>query len=89
MDMNRALPSQSKHLKADDMGPQFRATVTIDRIELEAFDDQHKPVMYFSGKDKGLVLNKTNVQTLVDLFGTAESDDWIGQRIDLHLMGLL
>ena len=41
-----------------------------------------KPIVYFSERDKGLVLNVTNKNTLVELLGV-ETDRWKGQRITL------
>jgi hypothetical protein len=42
-----------------------------------------KPVVYFRGKDKGLVLNKTNANKIQSITGTDEMDDWAGTTIVL------
>jgi hypothetical protein len=45
--------------------------------------DDTKPVAYFEGKDKGLVLNKTNSNTISAAYGD-ETDDWVGAEIVLY-----
>lgn len=81
MNINTAF---SKHLRAEDIGTA-RPVVTIDRVGIEKVGDDEKPVLYFSGKDKGLVLNRTNSNTLIDLLGTPETDEWAGCRILLYV----
>lgn len=71
----------SKYLKADDLrGREVR--VTIARVEREKMGDDFKPVVYFNGKDKGVVLNKTNSYTIANAFGD-ETNDWFGNDIIL------
>ena len=74
----------SKHLKAEDLGTTT-PSVTIERVELEKVGEDTKPVMYFAGKDKGLVLNVTNANMVTEIAGTDESDAWSGQRIQLYV----
>jgi hypothetical protein len=80
--MSEAFPS--KFLKAADLQGQH-VTVTIDRVEVEDIDGKgtHKPVVYFQGKVKGIVLNKTNATTISDAYGD-ESDDWAGKPLLLY-----
>lgn len=81
MQISTAFPSE--FLRAADLqGKQVRAT--IDRVELREVgnDGEHKPVLYFVGKDKGVVLNKTNATTIGDAYGD-DTDDWSGQPIVL------
>ena len=42
-----------------------------------------KPVIYFDGKEKGLVCNKTNWSRIQDILKEQDSDDWIGKSIEL------
>ena len=71
-----------KYLKASDLGLEPR-NARIDSIETEKMGDgEHKPVIYFKGSDRGLVLNKTNGSVLRDLYG-ADTEDWLGQPIAL------
>ena len=52
-----------KYLKASDLNGH-EPVVTIDRVEMEDVGDGRKPVVYFKGKEKGLVMNKTNFSTI-------------------------
>ena len=47
-------------------------------------DKDTKPVLYFKGKEKGLVLNKTNSRTITKIIGTEETEDWTGREIVLY-----
>lgn len=80
MDINSVFPS--KYLKASDLQGQD-ATVTISHVAIEDVGgDDRKPVVYFTGKDKGIVLNKTNAAAIQNLYG-ADTDNWTGKRIIL------
>jgi hypothetical protein len=72
----------SKYLRAADLGGH-EPIVTIDRVKLETLGDDSKPVLYFSGKDKGLVLNKTNWAAIVDITKEEDSDLWTGHKVKL------
>lgn len=75
----------SNYLKASDLkGSQ--PVVTIDRVEFEPVGRQKemKPVLYLVGKEKGIVLNKTNASNITNLAGTPETDEWPGVRIRLY-----
>lgn len=79
MKVSNAFPG--KYLKAADLeGRTVRAV--IERVELEDVGDDHKPVLYFRGKEKGLVANKTNANTIAEIYGD-EMNDWIGQPIEI------
>lgn len=83
--MNASEMFPSKYLKASDL--QGRTPVlSIREITIESLgseeEKENKPVIYFEGKEKGLVCNKTNWNTLIDLFGE-ETDEWIGSKIKL------
>ena len=79
--MSAAFPS--KYLKAADLQGQT-ANVVIERIEMGEMDnaDDRKPIVYFKNKQKGLVLNKTNSNKIVSVYGD-DSDGWIGKPITL------
>lgn len=42
--------------------------------------DEEKGVIYVVGHDKKIVLNKINTEALAQLFGSWETDDWIGKE---------
>jgi hypothetical protein len=79
MKMSEEFPS--KYLKAADLqGREVR--VIMAHCERETIGDDHKPVLYFKGKDKGVVLNKTNAGTISDAYGD-DTEDWFDQPLIL------
>lgn len=80
MNINAAFPST--YLKAADLQGRS-ASVVMDRVSLEEIGGEHKPVLYFAGKERGLVLNKTNSSIIAEMHGS-ETDDWAGKSIVLY-----
>jgi hypothetical protein len=82
MKLSDAYPS--RFLRASDLNGRT-ATVTIESAEFEKFgsEKERKIVLSFVGKDKQLILNKTNANTIAELLHSEETDDWINQRITL------
>lgn len=72
----------SKWLKAADLKGK-RLKLMIDRVDMEKLGDDRKPVMYFVGKDKGVVLNKTNLFAIASGHGD-ETDDWHGKEVIIY-----
>jgi hypothetical protein len=73
----------SKWIKAADLAGSEH-DLTIDRVELERLDEQTiKPVVFFVGHQKGLMLNRTNASTVADLY-SPETEKWHGQRITIY-----
>lgn len=74
-------------LKASDLQGAARK-VKIESYEVREFDDNErkakKAVLRFEGKEKGLVVNKTNGQIIAHNVGSDELDDWIGHEIILY-----
>jgi hypothetical protein len=83
MNLNDAFPS--KFLKASDLHGA-EPIVTIDKVLFEPVgrSREMKPVVYFVGKEKGLILNVTNGRKITDLCGSEETDDWTGKKIKLY-----
>lgn len=79
MNINEAFPSN--YLKATDLQGR-EATVRIDRLEFEKVGDDTKPVLYFQGKDRGIVLNKTNATNISAAY-SQETGNWIGKSVTL------
>ena len=72
------------------MLPQDRPVeVEIERIEaagkVKCADGRviDKPVLFFKGKDRGLVLNKTNARAIARKNGPS-MDGWIGKTVQLY-----
>lgn len=82
MHIDSAFPS--KYLKGADLNGKT-VRVTIERVEIEEVgnDGDRKPVVYFSGKDKGLTLNRINADTISSAYGP-ETDEWSGHVVELY-----
>ena len=74
----------STYLRTVDLG-DHKVEVTIDHLKLEDVgnDGERKPVLYFSGKDKGVVLNKTRAAAVTEIAGTDDYSKWAGVKIVL------
>src|SRR5690242_17185039 len=83
MKASNAFPSP--FLKADDLQGRD-VPVTIAGVAMEEIGQgaqkSVKPVISFFGKEKGLVCNKTNWNTIIKLHGD-ETDNWEGKKIIL------
>lgn len=76
---------ESKYLSASDLNGRD-ARVTIADVEVVRIPGtgEKKAAMTFQGKSKGLILNKTNWNTIAEVLGTDETDDWVGKQITLY-----
>lgn len=83
MNINDAFPSN--YLKASDLGGH-QVVVTVDRVEFETVgrDREEKAVVYFVGKTKGVILNKTNARKITEIVGSALTEEWAGTAIVLY-----
>lgn len=80
MDMKNVFPSPWYSASDfDGVGKNF----TIGNVMMQQVAADFKPVMYFNGVEKALVLNPTNNKLLIAMFG-AESKEWTGKRINLY-----
>jgi hypothetical protein len=79
---------KGSYLKADDLNGR-RVRVTIEDVTMEEIghDDkkERRAVAHFEGKDKGLVLNKTNWSILEEVCNSQDSDDWAGYTVTLYV----
>lgn len=74
----------SSFLKASDI-EETGTTVTFESVE-QTFDKRKKEQVYearFEEFSKPLTLNNTNLRSIIEVLGTDETSDWIGQRIVL------
>jgi len=79
--MRAAAVFPGKYVNANDLQGRD-VIVTIDKIVMQPVgDDETKPVCYFVGRTKGLILNRTNWSTLEEITGFDDSDQWPGTRI--------
>lgn len=80
MDMREHFPSQ--YITAADLQGKDVTLVMKYCEEKEMTDGKRKPVIYFERTEKGLVLNKTNMETISDMYGY-DNDNWWGKPITL------
>ena len=75
-----------RFLAAKQIPPGVEPEVEITGVTLENFENEDsKLALAFKGKDRLLLLNKTNLHALVEAFGD-ETAAWIGRRIILFRM---
>ena len=75
MNIDQAFPS--KYLRAADILGQ-EVPVSISHVTAEQMaDGQTKPVLFFQGKEKGVVLNRINAATIGGAYGP-ETTAWAG-----------
>jgi hypothetical protein len=83
MDMSEAFASP--YLKAEDLQNRD-VNVTMDRVETAEFKENNRSVtkyiLFFQGKKKGVVLNKTNFTNISLAYGK-NSDGWVGKPVVL------
>lgn len=82
MHIDEAFPG--KYAKASDLKGR-EVTVTITAVEFENINaaGERKLVAYFRGKQKGLIINKTNANRIAFQHGP-RTEDWIGKNIVLY-----
>ncbi len=78
---------ESKFMKKEDVGAG--ALLTIESCEphnvaKEGAPPENKWCLSFAEADKPLVLNSTNIQLCERIFGSDDTDDWIGKQIVLY-----
>ena len=79
VNVNDAYSSTSNWLRTEDLRGH-EAKVVISGAKMEDIGSDHKLVVYFKGKDKGLALNKTNARSIAAIHGD-ETDGWLGKEI--------
>ena len=70
-----------EYLKGEDLKKDI--TVTIESVGPETVGEEEKLVVRFTEVKKALVLNATNKDRLKGLFGTPETDEWLGKPVTL------
>jgi hypothetical protein len=82
--INQAFPS--KYIKAGDLAGKEH-TLVIDKVKIEDVggqgSEEDKPCIYFQGKQKGCVLNRTNAGAISSKYGD-DTDDWTGKPVIVY-----
>ena len=71
---------KSPYLKAADLDRRRPVRVTVSTVEVKEFEEGEKPLLKFLEIEEGLILNKTQIRTMIDNFGS-DTAGWVGQRI--------
>ena len=82
MNIDNEFPS--KFLKSADLQGEA-VKVKIKEVKKEELGNEEKLAIYFVGKSKGMILNKTNAYAIKAVYGP-DTDDWVGQTIELFAM---
>lgn len=75
------------YLKTEDLqGRPARVVIETVQIEEVKSDDgiEKKLIAHFMGKDKSLILNRTNCELLEGIIGTDDYEAWAGQSVVLY-----
>ncbi len=78
---------ESKFLKKEDVGKGALLTITgVSRLNVakEGVDPELKWAMSFKETDKPLVLNATNIQICEHIYGSDDTDHWLGKALVLY-----
>jgi hypothetical protein len=77
----------SKYLKAHEL-QGHTPTVIIERVGVESVRSRTKvdtkPALYFKGKAKGLLLNKTMAQAVAQIAHSPLTERWVGVAVTLY-----
>ena len=73
------------YLRQEDVDGDTLATISAAKEELVGADKERCLVVYFEEFDKGLVFNATNINVCNALFGTDETDDWMGKKLTVYV----
>jgi hypothetical protein len=77
-------------LKQEDLqGKAVKAVIaSVEPEEVKDTDSgklERKLVMHFAGKDKALILNRTNCESLEEICGTDDYGAWVGHAVVLYV----
>jgi hypothetical protein len=83
MDMTKYV--KSKFLKATEYQLGTRLKYRIERRDEVDFDAGPKPSLFFRNEERPLLLNQTQVGSLMELFGK-DDEEWIGKKVELQVI---
>lgn len=79
----------SKYMNGNDLGGKSWS-FKIASIKFEEMHDKQnnakikKPVVYFSGPKKGLILNRTIAEQIMQATGQDDTDNWSGHVVTIY-----
>ena len=78
MDISRY--SRGRYLAAKDL-PDTPTLAKIESTHLTEIEGQDRVVLVTS--EGAIILNKTNLRSLEESYGSTETDDWVGKRVKI------
>jgi hypothetical protein len=76
----------SKYIKAGDLGGKEHKLI-ITGVKIEDVggqgSEEDKPVLFFQGKAKGVVLNRTNAMALASKYGE-DTETWVDKDVIVY-----
>lgn len=64
---------------------ELQAPLIIEKVEVDKIGEDEKLVLIFTSVDDRLVLNKTNLKTMIKTKG-ADTNKWDGSQVTLELV---
>lgn len=74
--------ARSDFLRADDIEQAVIVTISGAAVKTIGQAQEEKPILSFYELPQGLVLNRSRVRAMLELFGD-NTDAWVGQRVVL------
>ncbi len=81
----RARTFLGSYLQKEDISDPVIVTINSAKEESLNESERSKLILHFKEFEKGLVSNVTNINVLIDILKSDETDDWIGKRIVLYV----
>ena len=84
----RKFVGNAKYLKKEDIpSPVDTSILWIkeEEVTTPGKGTDTKVVLYFDGLKKGLVLNATNAETLLEITGTDDYEQWVDLPVQLYV----
>lgn len=77
----------SRYLSKDDVEDMDAKDRTgkVDHISVEVIDREDRLVLYCENWGVGLPLNRTNIETMIELANSDDTDSWRGIPIEVYL----
>ena len=79
----------SSYITSDTIREEGPRTYTIEDAEIVEFKDKHtdtvqRKLALIVDDDQKLLLNKENTRTLIEGFGTQETDEWVNRSFEAY-----
>ena len=84
MKMSELMPEGPRYLRAGDFEDNTVMRLRIEHIRQEQIAREPKVVLYFDGVERGFVLNRTNLELLIEVHGDDDPQNLEGKEIILY-----